>query len=58
MFRDNGFRAAWLAQFGATARIDHDANVDAALDALALHLETHLDVEGLLSVATPPATAS
>lgn len=57
MFRDNGFRAAWLAQFGATACIDHDADVDAALDDLAQHLETHLDVEGLLAVATSSATA-
>jgi len=52
MFRDDAFRAAYLAAFGATAATDgYDSGVDATLDALAEHLETHLDVEGLFAAA-------
>ncbi|WP_375257125.1 cobyric acid synthase [Citreimonas sp.] len=52
MFADDGFRAAWLAQLGATASdLRYDDGVEAALDALADHLEAHLDVEGLLAAA-------
>lgn len=51
MFRDDGFRAAWLAGFGAAAAIGYDAGVDAALDALAGHMEAHLDVDGLLGLS-------
>ncbi|MDG3039752.1 cobyric acid synthase [Roseicyclus marinus] len=52
MFRDDRFRAAYLAGFGVQSATDgYDAGVDATLDALAAHLETHLDVEGLLAAA-------
>ncbi|WP_417209826.1 cobyric acid synthase [Antarctobacter sp.] len=51
MFRDDAFRAAWLAGFGVTATQSYDAGVEAALDALADHLETHLDVAGILAAA-------
>jgi adenosylcobyric acid synthase len=51
MFRDDGFRAAWLAGFGAQAQTAYDAGVEATLDRLADHLETHLDVPGLLAAA-------
>ncbi|MEO0766075.1 MAG: cobyric acid synthase [Pseudomonadota bacterium] len=52
MFRDDGFRAAWLAGFGVSARAtSYDQTVEATLDALADHLETHLDVPALLACA-------
>ena len=52
MFRDDAFRAAWLTEMGAVpSGRSHDAAVDAALDDLAAHLEAHLDLDGLLSVA-------
>lgn len=51
MFRDDGFRAAWLAGFGAPSSGSYDMQVDAALDALADHLETHMDIDGLLATA-------
>jgi adenosylcobyric acid synthase len=41
-----------LASFGAMPRApDHAHTVEAALDALAAHLETHLDITRLLSLA-------
>ena len=52
LFSGTAQRAAWLARFAAGApRGDHAAAVEAALDALAAHLETHLDVPALLSLA-------
>ncbi|CAN0206005.1 unnamed protein product [Chrysoparadoxa australica] len=51
MFRDDAFRAAWLADFGVEATQAYDAGVEDALDALADHLETHLDVAGILAAA-------
>jgi adenosylcobyric acid synthase len=51
MFRDDGFRAAWLARFGVASEAGYDAGIERVLDALADHLETHLDVDGLLAAA-------
>ncbi|WP_127114288.1 cobyric acid synthase [Shimia sediminis] len=52
MFRDDAFRAAWLAALGAkSSGSGYDATVQATLDALADHMETHLDIKGLLAVA-------
>lgn len=52
MFRDDTFRAAWLSSLGAVAGgVGYDATVEATLDALADHMETHLDIDAILSVA-------
>ncbi|MGR3437057.1 cobyric acid synthase [Salipiger abyssi] len=51
MFRDDAFRAAWLAGFGVQAAGRYDAGVETVLDALARHMETHLDIGGLLGLA-------
>ena len=51
MFRDDAFRAAWLAGFGVTAEISYAAGVDSVLDALAAHLDRHMDLEALFAVA-------
>jgi adenosylcobyric acid synthase len=52
MFSDDGFRAAWLGALGVAASgQSYGAGVEAALDALAEHLEAHLDVAGLLGLA-------
>jgi len=54
MFRDDGFRAAWLAGFGVAARArSHARSVEDTLDALAAHMEAHLDIDGLLKAARP-----
>jgi adenosylcobyric acid synthase len=51
MFRDDAFRAAFLAGFGVASQGGYEAGVEAALDALAVHLEAHLDVDGLFAAA-------
>jgi adenosylcobyric acid synthase len=52
LFADDRQRAAWLARLGAgPTRIAYDALVDQTLDALAAHLEAHLDLDRLLTLA-------
>ena len=52
MFRDDAFRSSFLQSFGKT-NISHsyDARVETVLDDLAKHIEDHLDVDALLSLA-------
>lgn len=53
MFAEDGFRQAWLAQIGAASSgLNYSKGIEATLDALAAHLEAHLDVEGLLGLAS------
>ncbi|MEO1778571.1 MAG: cobyric acid synthase [Pseudomonadota bacterium] len=54
MFRDDAFRRAWLARFNVRGEVDYAAGVEATLDALAAHLEAHLDVDALLACASAP----
>jgi len=52
MFSGDAFRAAFLSRLGARGgETGYAAGVDATLDALAVHLETHLDIDRLLSLA-------
>ncbi|MBL6078253.1 cobyric acid synthase [Belnapia sp. T18] len=52
LFAAEAQRAAWMARFAAGApAIAYEAGVEAALDALARHLEAHLDIDRLLSLA-------
>jgi len=52
LFHMDGFRAAYLAGLGIQADPrQHAAGIEAVLDALADHLEAHLDVPGLLALA-------
>ena len=52
LFAADDFRAGYLARLGiAAAPRRHAAEVEAALEALADHVEAHLDVPGLLRVA-------
>ncbi|QXT41401.1 cobyric acid synthase [Gymnodinialimonas ceratoperidinii] len=50
MFRDDGFRRAWLAQFGVAQSLSYDTTVEDTLDALAAHLEGVMDIDALLKV--------
>ena len=52
MFASDGFRAAFLAGLGVpSSGNSHAAAIEATLNALAAHLEAHLDVAGLLALA-------
>ncbi len=56
MFASDSFRTAFLAQLGAAGGgTDYDHAVEQTLDALAAHIEAHLDVAGLLALARAPA---
>ncbi len=52
MFSGDAFRQAFLATLGAApSSYAYSADVETVLDALAAHLEKHLDVTGLLALA-------
>jgi len=52
LFSSDAFRTAFLARLGIAASGEHHrAAVQNALDALAGHIETHLDIDGLLALA-------
>jgi adenosylcobyric acid synthase len=52
VFADDRQRGAWLSRFSAgTTNIAYDASVDRVLDALALHLAAHLDLDRVLKMA-------
>jgi adenosylcobyric acid synthase len=51
-FAGDAQRAAWLARLGASASsLAYETLVEQTLDALAAHLDAHLDVDKLLSLA-------
>jgi len=51
-FADDAQRRAWIERLGGTpSRHSHDADIQSTLDALADHLEAHIDVDRLLRVA-------
>ncbi|MDX8347476.1 cobyric acid synthase [Cognatiyoonia sp. IB215446] len=52
LFSSDGFRQSFLSALGQpVAAHDYAAGVDETLNALAQHLETHLDLDGLLALA-------
>ena len=52
MFANDTFRAGFLRHLGAQASgLNYAAGVEATLDALAAHLETHVDIDALLALA-------
>jgi adenosylcobyric acid synthase len=52
LFASAGQRAAWLARRGiAASGLDHGADVNAALDAIAGHLEAALDIDAIAGIA-------
>jgi len=51
IFSSDAFRTAFLAGLGGGSSVVFEAGVDAALDALADHVERYMDVELMLSVA-------
>jgi adenosylcobyric acid synthase len=51
LFTSDAFRRAWLKNFDKVSTLAYEQMVESAIDALADHLEAHLDVEGLLAIA-------
>jgi len=52
VFASDGFRRAWLVSLGAApSSLTYEIAVEAALDGLAMHLERHLDIDRLLTIA-------
>jgi adenosylcobyric acid synthase len=52
LFSGDAFRMAYLAGLGAVpSSFSYDAEIDQVLDALAAHLETHMDIDRLLEIA-------
>ncbi len=52
LFTSDAFRRSYLEKLGGTSQVtDYGASVETALDALADHLEAHLDVEKLYELA-------
>jgi len=49
LFAEDAQRRAWIARLGGTpSALSHDAEVERTLDALAAHLEAHVDIDRLL----------
>jgi adenosylcobyric acid synthase len=52
IFADDQQRASWLEWIGAdSSSLAFETMIDATLDALADHLEAHVDCDGLLKLA-------
>jgi adenosylcobyric acid synthase len=51
LFTSDAFRRAWLKDFGVASSLIYEDKLEGALDALADHLERHLDVERLIAIA-------
>ncbi|RPE70960.1 adenosylcobyric acid synthase (glutamine-hydrolysing) [Pacificibacter maritimus] len=52
LFAADDFRHSYLSQFGLTdPHVNFEAGVDDTLDALATHIETHMDIDHLIALA-------
>ena len=54
LFASDAFRAAYLRELGGASDLQYGDQVENTLDALADHLETHMDLDLLLSLAETP----
>ncbi|WP_170770256.1 cobyric acid synthase [Ruegeria lacuscaerulensis] len=57
IFSSDAFRARYLSELGAVSEINYEDGVDETLDALADHLEQHMDLDQLLELAQQPCRA-
>jgi adenosylcobyric acid synthase len=58
LFAGDAFRKAWLANLGIVSSLAYASQIETALDALADHVEAHLDIEAILSIARSRQTTS
>jgi adenosylcobyric acid synthase len=54
VFASDEFRGQFLNELGHSSDLTYDSTVDATLDDLAAHLETHMNLDQLLNLATSP----
>ncbi|MFD0909217.1 cobyric acid synthase [Ruegeria arenilitoris] len=54
IFASDAFRASYLQRFGARSELAYEDGVEQTLEALADHLEQHMDLDALLSLAAEP----
>jgi len=58
LFTGDAFRKTWLAHLGIASSLAYASQIESALDALADHLEAHLDIDAILSIARSRQTTS
>jgi len=58
LFTGDAFRKAWLANLGIASSLAYAIEIESALDALADHLEAHLDIEAILTIARSRQTTN
>jgi adenosylcobyric acid synthase len=58
LFVNDAFRKAWLAHLGIASSVAYEAKIESALDALADHLEAHLDIDRMLEIARSRQTTN
>jgi adenosylcobyric acid synthase len=58
LFTGDAFRKAWLANLGIASTLAYESQIESALDALADHLEAHLDIDAILSIARSRQTTN
>jgi adenosylcobyric acid synthase len=52
LLADDRQRSAWLARFAASdSAVAYESSIEATLDKLAAHLEAHVDVDRLVTLA-------
>ena len=51
LFASDPFRAAFLAEMGTASDLSYSGTVEDTLDALAAHLETHMDLDRVLALS-------
>ncbi|MEX0316986.1 MAG: cobyric acid synthase [Ruegeria sp.] len=58
LFASDAFRTSYLAGLGVASDVAYEDGVDRTLDALADHLEQHMDLDLLLSLAEKPKSGT
>jgi adenosylcobyric acid synthase len=58
LFTGDAFRKAWLANLGIASTLAYESQIESALEALADHLEAHLDIEAILAIARSRQTTN
>ena len=58
LFTGDVFRKAWLENLGIASSLAYEASIESALDALADHLEAHLDIDGIVAIARSRQTTN